>query len=247
MAPNTSQRIVSLVPSLTEFLFEIGLGNEVVGITRFCIHPEKALKECVVVGGTKDPNIQKIRALNPTLIVANKEENVEQHIRECEEFCEVIVTEISSIDSSFLELARIGEATDRTKETEELLNDGKSLLLDIPKYKPIHAAYFIWRKPWMVAGGDTFISDVLKTFHVNNVFSDIFRYPEISLSDVAGADVILLSSEPYAFKQKHERDFRDAGISAPVELVDGEWFSWYGSRFIRSIPAILEWRKNLGI
>lgn len=97
----------------------------------------------------------------------------------------------------------------------------------------------------MVSGGDTFISDVLSRFGLENVFSHIIRYPEISLSEVADADVILLSSEPYAFKQKHERDFREAGISAPIHLVDGEWFSWYGSRFVSSLPKILEWRKKL--
>lgn len=245
MKANSPQRIVSLVPSLTEFLFDIGLENEVVGVTRFCIHPKQAMEKCAVIGGTKDPNIEKIRTLQPTLIIANKEENVESHIRECEEFCDVLVTDISCIASSFSELRRISMSTFREVETEKMLINAQSFLDEIPNFPILKVAYFIWRKPWMVSGGDTFISDVLRIFHLENVFSHKIRYPDISLSEVKDADVILLSSEPYAFKQKHECDFREAGVLAPVHLVDGEWFSWYGSRFVSSLPKILEWRKNL--
>lgn len=241
-------KIVSLVPSLTELLFSLGAGEQVVGVTRYCIHPKRALQSASDIGGTKNPKIEEIVRLNPDLIIANKEENREEDIRLLQaQGIEVMVTEIRTIEESLNAILDIGNAIGKYLEAAELTQQTISHLHDIPEFEPRRAAYLIWKKPWMSVGADTFIADVLRTLHLDNVFDGSSRYPEFLPENLPALnpEIILFSSEPYSFSEKHFGDFETLLPNTVLELVDGEWFSWYGSRFTAALPKLIEWRKKL--
>ncbi len=240
-------RIVSLVPSLTELLFDLGLREEVVGRTRFCIHPEDEVESVRIVGGTKNPDLEKIHELQPDLIIANREENRKEDVEALMNDFNVLLTDISTIEDAFLAIHDIGEATGISEQARELIAECQQEMVDISYAHELNVAYFIWRQPWMVAGGGTYIDDVLKRWGLKNVYSDAARYPEIEEADVRKRypDLILLSSEPYPFKDKHLEELREICPAADIQLVDGEWFSWYGSRMLPAFRALNAWRKGL--
>lgn len=235
---NSPQRIISLVPSQTELLFDLGLDKEVVGITKFCIHPKEkvALKE--KIGGTKNLNIEKIRSLNPTLIIANKEENEKEQIEELAKDFPVWISDVSDLQSALEMIASIGKMTGKEKKAEELNNNiSKTFASYAPLRKTKSTAYFIWQKPMMVAGNNTFINDMLQRCGFQNCFQNLAgHYPEISAAQLqqANPEVILLSSEPFPFQEKHVEMFSKICPQAKVVLVDGELFSWYGSRLLHA-------------
>jgi ABC-type Fe3+-hydroxamate transport system substrate-binding protein len=228
------KRIVSLVPSQTELLYDLGLDEEVVGITKFCVHPASWFRTKKRVGGTKTVHIDIVKELQPDLIIANKEENTKEQIEELAALYPVWVSDIGTIDDGLRMISEIGGLTGRSEKAESLIksiNNGFQALRqgDISAKR---VAYFIWRKPWMCAGGDTFISDMIKKMGWTNVMADQLRYPEIELDLLKSkqVDLVLLSSEPYPFKDTHIAEIKTALPHAKVILVDGEMFSWYGSR-----------------
>jgi ABC-type Fe3+-hydroxamate transport system substrate-binding protein len=237
------KRIVSLVPSQTELLYDLGLESEVVGITKFCVHPESWFRTKTRVGGTKQLNLDKIRELQPDLVIANKEENLKEQIDELTKEFPVWISDIKSIDEGLQMISAIGSLVDKEEQANSLVNDIASGFEMLQKATDVkRVAYFIWRGPWMSVGGDTFISNMIQTIGWKNALSDMERYPEISLEEAAAhkPDIVLLSSEPFPFKEKHIAELKSAIPEAEVLLVDGEMFSWYGSRMLKAIPYFSE-------
>jgi ABC-type Fe3+-hydroxamate transport system substrate-binding protein len=234
-------RIVSLVPSQTELLFDLGLNEEVVGITKFCIHPEEWFRSKMRVGGTKNINLNIIRQLSPDLIIANKEENVKEQIEELAQKCDVWITDVNSLNDAVDMINNIGKLTGRIEAASVLvlkIEEGfGNLKINSSKRRKIPTAYFIWKDPYMVAAGDTFINDMMQYCGLENIFFQNKRYPQISLEEIKEkkCELILLSSEPYPFKQKHKEEIQSHLPKIKIELVDGEMFSWYGSRLLKSI------------
>jgi ABC-type Fe3+-hydroxamate transport system substrate-binding protein len=231
-------RIVSLVPSITEWLFEIGLADEVVGVTKFCIHPKEALKNITRVGGTKTPNHSAIAALNPDLIIANKEENTREDVEQLSARYNLYLTEVVSIESAFSMLLDLGGLTGRMVEAQhavqEISSEWEILRGAMNKQR---VAYAIWKDPLMLAGSETYIDHVLEWFGWENVVRTA-RYPELSIDELIALhpQKFFLSSEPFPFKAKHVGVYADAlGSTCEVRCVDGECFSWYGSR-MRYMP-----------
>ncbi len=247
--PDHPQRIISLVPSQTELLHDLGLGDRVVGITKFCVHPEAWFRSKARVGGTKKIDMQKVRALEPDLIIGNMEENSREDIEALEKEFPVWMSDVKTLDDALWMI----EATSVITGTEARALEIKSSIARAfaghnPSDAPLSAAYFIWRDPFMVAGGGTFISDMLHRAGFTNAFSHrTERYAEITPAELAGADpdVILLSSEPYPFGEKHIQEFNLICPGAPVRLVDGEMFSWYGSRLQKAPAYFRELRASL--
>jgi ABC-type Fe3+-hydroxamate transport system substrate-binding protein len=245
------KRIVSLVPSQTELLFELGLDQEIIGLTKFCIHPIEKFAERTKIGGTKKLNIQLIRDLNPDLIIGNKEENEQSQIEELMEDYPVWMSDIYTLEDAKKTIAQIGELVDRQPEASylnHLINAGFNDLQTLAVQNGINkkVAYLIWKKPYMLAGRDTFIDNILALNGLSNVIKEK-RYPEIELNELAKLkpDLIFLSSEPYPFKEEHLEEIRRVIPEAKVMLVDGEMFSWYGSRLVKAVQYLFQLQKEL--
>lgn len=247
MADHSHTRIVSLVPSLTELLFDLGLDDSIVGRTRFCIRPENKVKDIPIIGGTKSLHIDKILSLEPDLIIANHEENMKEHIEELQKYCDIFLTDIASIEDALITISELGRKLGAESKAEGLIVEIQDKLKRRPHKKPVRTAYFIWRNPWMSVGRDTYIHNVMTHWGLHNIFSDRNRYPEINLEELKKykPELILLSSEPFPFKADHAREIHDYCHSCKIEFVDGQWFSWYGSRMEHSFAALNEWRKGL--
>ncbi|NJW53725.1 ABC transporter substrate-binding protein [Salinimicrobium oceani] len=246
------QRIVSLVPSQTELLVDLGLREQVVGVTKFCVHPEDLRKEKRVVGGTKQVHLEKISALDPDIILCNKEENTEEMVAELERIAPVHVSDIKTIDDSLQLILQYGEifgVAGKASEIAEKIRFEKELFQkEMDGVRERKVAYFIWKNPWMVAGKETFIDHLLKLNGFKNVFlEEDSRYPEVELSQLKHkeVDLVLLSTEPFPFKVKDIDLVKTEGRMDSVHVVDGEFFSWYGSRlllafhYFKNLQAIL--------
>lgn len=242
------KRIVSLVPSQTELLYDLGLNDCVVGQTLFCIHPADKHKTKTIIGGTKKLKLELILALQPDLIIGNKEENEQQQIEYLMQNATVWMSDIYTLSDSLEMIQKIGEITNKKGVAEKIIsdiNDGFSILA---KNLPVHnikpkVAYFIWRDPYMVAGKNTFINDLLLKLGFENVFeNNSGRYPELNNSDLVekNPEIILLSSEPYPFNLKHIEELQQLLPKSKIYLVDGELFSWYGSRLQHSAAYFSE-------
>ncbi len=240
-------RIISLVPSLTELLIDLGLKEQLVGRTRFCVHPKEEVEGIPIIGGTKNPRLDKIKKANPDYIVANREENKKEHIEELSEECKVNVTDIATIEDALITMHELGKELGAEKESNKLIEQINEVLNDIPDEPPLRTAYFIWKDPYMTVGSDTYIHNVMEHWKLQNVFSDKRRYPKVNFYDVADKEpeLILLSSEPYPFKEKHLSEFEEAFPNARVLLAEGEWFSWYGSHMLHSFKRLNIWRKAI--
>lgn len=241
------QRIISLVPSLTELLIDLELKDQLVGRTRFCVHPQKEVENIKIIGGTKNPRLKKIIELNSDLIIANKEENRKEDIEELSKYTKVHVTEIDTIQDALLEISSLGKLLGVNEVAQQLVTDITDLLAKKPEVRPLSAAYFIWKDPWMTIGNDTYIHNVMQEYQLKNVFGDQTRYPKTSLNNLSSKnpDLILLSSEPYPFKEKHIKEVREACPISKIELINGEWFSWYGSRMIKAFERLNNWRSKI--
>jgi ABC-type Fe3+-hydroxamate transport system substrate-binding protein len=238
---HTPKRIVSLVPSQTELLFDLGVGDSIVGITNFCIHPAEKCMEKEKIGGTKKFNIEKIRALQPDLIIGNKEENYQEGIELLQREFPVWMSDIYNLTDALAMIQAIGEIVGKLPEAVQMTQEIRDSFDTLkPIYPPLKVAYFIWRKPYMVAGNDTYINELLKTGGFDNVFARLPRYPSITMEDLEDTrpDWIMLSSEPYPFKEKHFAELQTICPHARVSLVDGEMFSWYGSRLRLVVPYL---------
>ena len=232
------QRIISLVPSQTELLYDLGLGNRVVGVTKFCIHPKSWKKEKTIIGGTKNFRFDVIDSLKPDLIIGNKEENFEEGITKLSEKYPVWMSDIFTLEDSLEMMKSIGEITNSEIKSKEIITSIQSNFKDVEKFKNKSVAYFIWKDPYMIVGSNTFIDDILCTLGLKNIFAHKARYTEVSLDEITNIkpDYIFLSSEPFPFKEKNCEEFRNLVPQCTVKVVDGEMFSWYGSRLIQS-PA----------
>jgi len=245
--PVKPKTIVSLVPSLTELLFDLGLGDRVVGRTRFCTHPKEMIQDVPVVGGTKNPRLDKIRDLKPDLIIANREENRQVDVEDIETDFDVMVTEIGTIDEALFAIHDIGYTCGVQDRAKNLIHDIQLEMEQVPDEPPVSAAYFIWRDPWMTVGSDTYIHSVLSHWNYDNVYAGQLRYPTTTLHELSlkKPKIIFLSSEPYPFKEKHIKEVGDVCGSSNIVLVNGEWFSWYGSRMLKSFRNLNTLRKAL--
>ncbi len=230
------KRIISLVPSQTELLWDLGLRDELVGITKFCTHPPQLSKIVTRVGGTKSINIKKIRALNPDLIIGNKEENDQEEIKALQNEFNVWMSDIYNLNDSLQMIEKVGELVNKKTEANLLtqkISQSFSTLIQTPK----KVLYFIWHDPFMVAGNATFIGDVLnRCGYINCLTNTNSRYPDLDIDDIKylKPEVIFLSSEPYPFKKQHIRQLEFELPNTKIMLVNGELFSWYGSRLLQS-------------
>jgi ABC-type Fe3+-hydroxamate transport system substrate-binding protein len=232
------QKIVSLVPSQTELLFDLGLEESVVGITKFCVHPEQWHRTKTRIGGTKTINLQTIKNLDPDLVIGNKEENVKEQIEELSAQYPVWMSDVNTLADALdmtRSIGRITEREGRAFRIEDEITKGFELL-SARSTLPINVAYLIWKDPYIAVGGNTFIDDMLSHCGFNNVFKQIPRYPEISFDELKNTDceLLFLSSEPYPFKEPHAAAISNELPNIPIKLVDGEMFSWYGSRLIKA-------------
>jgi len=239
----TPQRIVSLVPSQTELLFDLGLDETIIGITKFCVHPKEWHQSKTRVGGTKNVNIEKVISLKPDLIIANKEENLKANIEALEAIAPVWISDINNLSTALNMIVAIGEITNTIEKAKILVNTINIEFEALNAFqKSITCMYLIWQNPYMTVGADTFINDMFKYCKLENVFANKTRYPEVSITEMQAAnpDMILLSSEPYPFKQKHIDELQQHLPNAKILLVDGEMFSWYGSRLIKTAKYFKE-------
>lgn len=238
---STPKRIISLVPSQTELLYDLGLRDEVVGITKFCVHPEEWFRSKIRVGGTKKFDFEKIKALQPDLIIGNKEENNQEQIEELMKHYTVWMSDIYTLKDAYDMITRVGILVGKQQEATNLKlkieSEFYTLNFRNNTSEIRNVSYFIWNNPYMVAGNNTFINEMLKVCGFKNVFEQE-RYPEITAEQLAKAnsELILLSSEPYPFKEKHIQEFKAICPDAKILIVDGEIFSWYGSRLLKA-PA----------
>lgn len=240
--PGPARRIVSLVPSQTELLASLGLEDEVVGITKFCERPRAWYRSKVRIGGTKQVRPDLIRELQPDLILANKEENVREQVEELSDEFPVWVSDIPGLPAALGMIDAVGRLCGREARARELVQRIQrafsSWLTESSGAVRPSAVYLIWREPYMAAGGDTFIHDMLHRAGFVNALADAARYPTLTAAQLRelSPDVLLLSSEPYPFSDKHQDEFSDLCPQAVIMPVDGQIFSWYGSR-LQYAPA----------
>lgn len=235
------KRIISIVPSQSELLWDLGLRDELVGITKFCIHPKEMFDSIERVGGTKTLHIEKIRALKPDLIIGNKEENEQSQILELQKEFPVWMSDIYNLEDALKMIELVGELVHQSNKANQIKNQIQQSFLNIQQVSKT-ALYLIWNKPYMAAGSATFIGDMLQKIGVENVLQANSRYPELSLQDIKALnpDIIFLSSEPYPFKQEHINELQQHLPASKIILVDGELFSWYGSRLTMSVAYFNE-------
>ncbi len=236
---HSPKRIISLVPSQTEYLYDLGLNDEVVGITKFCIHPKEWYQSKVKIGGTKNVHIEKIKSLNPDLVIANKEENLKEDIEAIQSFCPVWVSDINTYSEALQMMIDVSILVGKQEKGRSIVNqieDKKNQFIIAQNRMPKSAIYFIWRNPYMVVGKETFIDEMLDIAGFENRIIDKNRYPTLSVDELISLnpEYILLSSEPYPFKQKHADELLAILPQLKIILVDGELFSWYGSRMLKS-------------
>lgn len=245
------KRIISIVPSQTELLFELGLKDEVIGITKFCVHPVARFETVTKVGGTKKLNIELIRSLKPDLIIGNKEENSREDIELLRAAFPVWMSDISTLEEAMAAIGQIGALVDREPEAAYLnhlisagFTDLQTLALERGIDKKV--VYLIWKGPYMLAGKNTFIDDILTKNGLTNLMKES-RYPEVDLAQLQALkpELIMLSSEPYPFREKHINELKAAIPGAKIMLVDGEMFSWYGSRLVKAVEYLFSLQKEL--
>ena len=244
---NRPHRIVSLVPSQTELLYDLGLGEKVVGITKFCVHPDAWYRTKTRIGGTKKLHIEIIKELNPDLILANKEENSKEDIDSLAKEYPVWVSDVKDLKSALEMIRSVGHITGTETVSESICNQILKGFKSLPQYKPIKACYLIWKDPYMTVGGDSFINDMMSRAGFINIYSKQRRYPEIEIKNLQRdkPDIVLLSSEPFPFKEKHAEELKRIYPESHYILVDGEMFSWYGSRLIHAADYFQQLRHEI--
>jgi len=239
---NTPKRIVSLVPSQTELLYDLGLEDALVGITKFCVHPFHLKSVKTIVGGTKNIKFEKIKALQPDIIICNKEENTKEIVEELSAICKVWVTDIYTVVDNNQMIKDFGEIFNKRTNASKWIDKINFTYHDFQNFiqnKPIKkVAYFIWANPYMVVGNTTFINEMLKINRFQNIYeSKEGRYPEVELKKIrleGDPDYVFLSSEPFPFKDEHAFEIGRFTHHAVTVFVDGEMFSWYGSRLVKA-------------
>ena len=247
------KRIVSLVPSQTELLYDLGLEENIIGITKFCVHPFHFKSTKKSIGGTKKVHFEKIRLLNPDIIIANKEENTKEIVDELSKICTVWVTDIITLEDNLKMIDDFGILFNKRTEAQKwkdkinfAYQEFLNFIKDRPKQK---VAYFIWANPYMVAGNNTFINEMLKLNNFQNIYENREeRYPEVIIQKMriqGDPDLILLSSEPFPFSDEHAFELGRYTHHAKTVFVDGELFSWYGSRLVKSFDYFKKLHKTI--
>jgi ABC-type Fe3+-hydroxamate transport system substrate-binding protein len=242
-------RIVSLVPSITELVCELGLADRLVGRTGFCIHPRDALRKVAKVGGTKTVNLDRIRALAPTHVIVNIDENRKEDAEALAKFVpNMIVTHPLGPEDNLALYRQIGSAFGKGGKAEDLCARFASVLDSVraEAFEARTVLYLIWKGPWMTVSRDTYISRTLALVGLHTLpESANARYPELETLDVQGLDAILLSTEPYRFTEPHRAEL-ERQAARPVYLIDGEMTSWYGPRAIAGLQHLRNFARRLG-
>ena len=247
------KRIVSLVPSQTELLYDLGLEESIVGITKFCVHPFHFKSTKKIIGGTKKVHAEKIRLLQPDIIIANKEENTLEIVQELSKICPVWVTDIITLEDNLKMIEDFGNFFNKRTEAQkwtDKINFAHKDFLDFIKNKVVEkVAYFIWANPYMVAGNNTFINEMLKLNNFQNIYENREeRYPEIIIQKMriqGDPDMVLLSSEPFPFTDEHAFELGRFTHHAKTVFVDGEMFSWYGSRVVKAFAYFKKLHESI--
>jgi len=234
-----ARRIISLVPSITELLADLGLSEEIVGLTSWCVHPAGLREQKMVIGGTKNLDKDKIDSLKPDLIIGNKEENPKEQIEALGDEIPIYISDIESLEQAYRMIEDVGILCAKEKESKLMLEKFRSAEAALIYQENLSFLYFIWKDPWMVAGEQTYISKVLSLIGMKNLApQDRGRYPELSLEEIRALNPerIILSSEPYDFKSKDLKTFHELGFRS--QLVNGELFTWYGSRIGKTLDYL---------
>lgn len=248
-------RIVSLVPSLTELVFDLGLGQHLVGRTGFCVHPRERLRDVPKVGGTKDVDLERVRALRPTHLIVNIDENEKPTVDALRaDVPAILVTHPVEVEDN-LEVYRLfGHVFSCESRAQPLARALETALADVraARFVPARVLYLIWRRPWMTVGAQTYIARMLATVGLEAVSPPSGqRYPEVDLERFGPDrfDAVLLSSEPYRFTEAHARELEADPVlgGRPVETIDGEMTSWYGSRAIAGLRYLAAFRRALDV
>ncbi len=231
---HTPQRIISLVPSITEYLVDLGLGSRLVGRTKFCIHPIETVRNIERVGGTKNFDFEKIASLKPDLIIGNKEENYQEGIENLSSRYPVWMSDILNLEQNFEMMIALGAITGKREEAASWIRRVRRNFARHHRKYSGRVIYMIWKKPYMVAGRGTYINSILEYLGYENAVLQK-RYPEIDeyILRKLNADRVFLSSEPFPFKESHKEEFKSLFPESLTQLVDGEAFSWYGSRLAK--------------
>lgn len=234
-------KIISTVPSLTELLYHLGLDEEVVGITQFCTDPASWHQHKTRIGGPKKLNLERIQSLQPDWILASKEENIKEQIEHCATFAKILLTDVCNYEDALAMILEVGKTFNRAQQALNIHNKIQAAFSSLQQQKSQRVLYMIWKNPLMSVGGDSFIHDMLQRCGWHNVLGEKMRYPsfsEIEMQDLQ-PDVVFLSSEPYPFEAKHIAYFQDLLPEAKIVLVEGSYFTWYGSRMMHA-PAYFQ-------
>lgn len=245
---NQPKRIVSLVPSQSEFLWDLGIRNELIGITKFCIRPQQMYQTVTRVGGTKELDLDKIRSLKPDLIIGNKEENSQEQIEQLRKEFAVWMSDIYTIGDALEMMKQLALMLQKSTEAETIISQIKISLAPIENsFQKKSVLYLMWYKPYMAAASNTFIDAVLRHVGLINVLGNKSRYPVLEIQEIQklNPEYCLLSSEPYPFKEKHIQELQRLLPQSKIVFVDGELFSWYGSRLIQLGNYIQQLKQRL--
>jgi ABC-type Fe3+-hydroxamate transport system substrate-binding protein len=229
------QRIISLVPSQTELLLDLGLEDRILGRTRFCIHPKDKVAGITKIGGTKTADPSRVAALQPDLIIGNKEENEQSNIEALSRIAPVWMSDIRNLNEALQMITMLGQVLQVDQAAHDLANGitHRFEKLESDQTQPVSALYLIWYQPWMAAGQGTFIDSMLPYAGFQNVLQRD-RYPILTAEELCRLkpETVLLSSEPFPFRSKHVEELQKLLPESRILLVDGECFSWYGSRLL---------------
>ena len=239
-------RIVSLVPSISEFIDYLGCDDKLVGCTKFCIYPKHLRQSSTIIGGTKNIHIDKILDLKPDLVLANKEENVREQVISIKEFTQVYTSDVKTIDDALQMNYDIGNLLGKTSAVNVLNEQIKQVAFFNHKIR-FRTAYIIWNDPIMSIGGDTFIHSMLKANGWDNVFEESNRYPTTDFASLRSwaLDCVMLSSEPFPFTEEHRKQFEVELPGVRIMLVDGSLISWYGNRMLEGISYLQNLRNSM--
>jgi len=242
-------KIVSLVPSITELLCSLGCEEQLIGVTKFCVHPEHIKNSKKRIGGTKNPDLESIRKLDPDLIIANKEENRLEDITSLQENYQVYISDVINIDSSLSMIRDLGFITGHANKAMEIESKIRFIIDNIVPLRGTTALYIIWQDPIMAIGAHTYIDSILTHCGIENAYKGSSRYPELTDQSIKklSPDLILLSTEPYPFNEVHLSQFKNKFPESQVSIIDGEVFSWYGSRLIQKNQYLNQFTESLRI
>jgi ABC-type Fe3+-hydroxamate transport system substrate-binding protein len=236
------ERVVSMVPSLTETLADLGLAENLVAVTRFCKYPSNVVNTLPKIGGPKNINLEKIIDLKPDFVVAVKEENNKKQVLSLAEHVPVFVFDINTLEDSFDMLQLLGTIFEIQEISAQWIKRIKEKLEILkPSVVAEKTLYMIWKKPWMAAGKSTFIGSMMQVAGFNNLISG--RYPEISENEMRKADAILLATEPYHFNENDRKQLQEMFSGTRVIIVDGEMFTWYGTHMLKAFDYFTSFRQ----